>query len=232
MRKNSIAATWLALSAVALLTSACGKSAVAPGAREATAATPPAPASMDAPSAVAEAPAPRPSLPAAPWADAPLAQRDVPPALLAAWRRAENRAWCAPVAPRSLGTGAGARPRRGTMVDRGWSVEFDRPGAPGLAADGSACPRCGRGTFGIVGAALTPEETFDVESTPAAFRDGSRLAVERPAAEGEPAAATLEIAGQGCVYQVWSFLGEEHLRGLVDELRFVETGRETVAMDE
>lgn len=177
-------------------------------------------------------PGPVDALPAAPWTEVPLAPNEAPASLLAAWRRADNRAWCAPVAPRSFGAGMGARPRRSTKVDGGWSVEFDRPGAPGLAPDGHACPRCGRGTFGIVGAAMSPEEAFGPEAAPLAFRDGSLLTVERPAAEGEPAAATLAIAGQGCVYQLWSFLGEAHLRGLVDELRFVETARQTVAMDE
>jgi hypothetical protein len=30
------------------------------------------------------------------------------------------------------------------------------------------------------------------------------------------------VDGQGCLYNVWSFLGEEHLRSLLDSLRFVE----------
>ncbi len=174
-------------------------------------------------------PLPSVATPASPVASATLAE---PASLMAAWRRADNRAWCAPVAPRALRGDMDARLRRGTKVDGGWSVEFDRAGAPGLAPDGHTCPRCGRGTFGIVGAALTPDEAFDPELVALSFQDGSRMTIERPAAEGEPASATLAIAGQGCVYQVWSFLGEEHLRGLIDALRFVETGRETVAMEE
>lgn len=212
---------------------ACGASALSPSTRGSvtplpSVATPAAPVA----SATLAEPAPSAALPAAPWTDAPLSPQEVPPSLLAAWRRADNRAWCAPVAPRALRGDMDARLRRGTKVDGGWSVEFDRAGAPGLAPDGHSCPRCGRGTFGIVGAALTPDEAFGPELVALSFQDGSRMTIERPAAEGEPASATLAIAGQGCVYQVWSFLGEEHLRGLIDALRFVETGRETVAMDE
>ena len=33
--------------------------------------------------------------------------------------------------------------------------------------------------------------------------------------------ATLKIQGQECVYQVWSFAGDEHLEELVRGLRFV-----------
>ena len=172
-------------------------------------------------------------LPPAPWNDAPLAANEVPAPLMASWRRADNRSWCAPVAPRSLGAGQGARPRRGTGIEGGWSVEFDRPGAPGLTLDGRTCARCGRAAFGIVGAALSPEEALPPEADAPSFRDGSRAQFEAPASETEPAAVTISINGQGCTYQVWSFLGEEHLHGLVDELRFVDTGSgATVAMDE
>src|SRR5690606_13981761 len=56
------------------------------------------------------------SLPAAPWEDAPIGAREAPAPLLRAWDRAENREWCAPIAPRSLGTAAeGARARAGEL---------------------------------------------------------------------------------------------------------------------
>lgn len=163
------------------------------------------------------------SLPAAPWEDAPIGAREAPGPLLRAWDRAENREWCAPIAPRSLGSGAeGARARAGEL-EGGWAVEFDRRGMPGLARDGSVCTSCGRSVFGIAGTSMTPEELAGEEADAPApsFRDGSHAALE--VSEGESvAAATITVTGQGCVYQVWSFLGREHVEELVRELRRVE----------
>jgi len=39
---------------------------------------------------------------------------------------------------------------------------------------------------------------------------------------GEPLLAYLFIDGQGCMYNVWSCRGEEHLLSLISQLRFVE----------
>ncbi len=163
-------------------------------------------------------------LPSAPWSDTPLASDLVPAPILSAWERAENRGQCAPLAPRELGAGNGARARV-SELEGGWAVEFDRRGMPGLGRDGQTCARCGRGVFGIAGTNLTPDdlvtEESDTEAPPPSFADGSHLELE--ATEGEPvAAATLTVRGQGCVYQVWSFLGEEHVRELVSSLRLVE----------
>lgn len=155
------------------------------------------------------------SLPPAPWASARLPLQTAPAAVVRAWRGAENRTWCAPVAPVSL---EGARARTGE-VEGGWMVEFDRTGAPGVLANGRNCARCGRAAFGIVGTSMTPDQLDEAEP---AFSDGSRTAIEAPTERGEAAAATITVTGQGCVYQVWSFLGEEHLHSLVDSLRFVD----------
>jgi hypothetical protein len=160
------------------------------------------------------------ALPAAPWAAGRLESTSVPDALLTSWRDADNRSWCAPVAPAAI---EGAIARAGSVYG-GWSVEFDQAGAPGVRANGAACPRCGRAAFGVVGTAMAPEDAVDpdAEVAPApTFNDGSRAEIAAAAARGEAASATIVVAGQGCVYQVWSFLGEEHLRGLVGSLRLV-----------
>lgn len=164
------------------------------------------------------------TLPIAPWAEAPLATREAPRPLMSAWERAANRDWCAPIAPRSFGAAAGARART-SELEGGWAVEFDQRGMPGVARDGATCATCGRGVFGIAGTGMTPEELIDVDSDAAApaasFRDGSHAELE--VSEGEQvAAATITVSGQGCVYQVWSFLGQQHVEELVRELRFVE----------
>lgn len=164
-------------------------------------------------------------LPAAPWAEAPLGSAAVPPPILSAWQHAENRAQCAPIAPIALGAGEGARPRVGEL-EGGWAVEFDRRGMPGVGRDGELCERCGRGVFGIAGTNLIPEDLVTEESEaelPApSFADGSHLSVEPPAEGEDVAAAVITVRGQGCVYQVWSFLGEEHVRELVSSLRLVD----------
>lgn len=157
------------------------------------------------------------ALPAAPWADAQLAVDAAPAALLTAWNDAENREWCAPVIPR----GVTAAPARATTVAGGWALEFDERGARGMRADGRACARCGRASYGVAGTAMSTDELADVDTDamPApSFDDGSTAQLT---AEDGVAAATITIQGQGCVYQVWSFLGEDHLRSLVDDLRFV-----------
>lgn len=157
------------------------------------------------------------ALPAAPWADGELAIDAAPAALLTAWNDAENREWCAPVVPR----GVTAAPARATTVAGGWALEFDERGARGMRADGRACARCGRASYGVAGTAMSTDELADVDTDamPApSFDDGSTAQLT---AEDGVAAATITIQGQGCVYQVWSFLGEDHLRTLVDDLRFV-----------
>lgn len=165
------------------------------------------------------------ALPASPWSDAPLGTEVVPTPILSAWAHAENRAQCAPIAPRALGAGEGARARVGEL-EGGWAVEFDRRGMPGVGRDGEPCARCGRGVFGIAGTNLTPEdlvtEESDADVPPPSFADGSSLSIEPPLEGEQVAAATLTVRGQGCVYQVWSFLGEEHVRELVSSLRLVE----------
>lgn len=183
-------------------------------------------ASEEAPGPVAvadEAPFDTTGLPASPWADAPLAASDAPAPILAAWGASENRA-CAPIAPRDLGdAGHSARARVGDFPG-GWAVEFDQRGQPGLARNGQFCARCGRSVFGIAGTNLTPADLVSEDSPhevpEPSFADGSHIEVEMPG-ENEPVAAT--IAMNGCVYQVWSFLGEEHVRELVSSLRIVDT---------
>lgn len=162
------------------------------------------------------------TLPEAPWSEPPLTTHEVPPPILAAWERAENRDNCAPIAPRSFGAAEGAR-ARASELEGGWAVEFDRRGMRGVMRDGTLCEACGRGVFGLAGTAMSPEEIAGEHSdTPApSFRDGSHAELEVSDSESI-AAATITVAGEGCVYQVWSFLGQDHVEELVRELRRIE----------
>jgi hypothetical protein len=157
----------------------------------------------------------------APWGAEHLASQAAPRPLLQAWTRADNQGWCAPLAPATLGAGEGARPRVGSAPG-GWSLEFDRRGAAGIGANGEVCTTCGRGAFGITGTAMSAEDAEDLLGPGATvFADGGRIDVQANA--DEPAAvATVVVPGQDCVYQVWSFLGREHLDELVAGLRLVD----------
>ncbi len=151
------------------------------------------------------------SLPEAPWS-LPATNASTAPVVAGAWASAENRGWCAPLAPTP------AASARATQLDGGWMVEFDEPGAPGVREDGERCERCGRGTFGIAGTGMGVDDMMEAPSP--AFADGSATDV---AEEDGVASATLALPGQRCVYQVWSFRGASHLHELLGSLRFVAT---------
>ena len=98
---------------------------------------------------------------------------------------------------------------------------FDQAGAPGVSESGDTCRRCGRSAFGVAGTSM-PVDSLNDEDTDAApaptYADGSFTEI---VSEDGVASATISVGGQGCVYQVWSFLGEDHLRGLIEGLRIV-----------
>ncbi|MAQ16958.1 MAG: hypothetical protein CMN30_19465 [Sandaracinus sp.] len=154
-------------------------------------------------------------LPDAPWSSEALAAADADAALLGAWTSAENNGWCAPLVP------AGATGARASTLDGGWAFEFDQAGAPGVSESGDTCRRCGRSAFGVAGTSM-PVDSLNDEDTDAApaptYADGSFTEI---VSEDGVASATISVGGQGCVYQVWSFLGEDHLRGLIEGLRIV-----------
>jgi hypothetical protein len=164
------------------------------------------------------------TMPEAPWTEAPVAPAAAPAELLAAWASAPNREWCAPLVPGGID---GATARRADY-DGGWAVEFDKSGMPGVTRNGRACTNCGRGAFGIAGTAIMIDDEEQLEAEERILRDGSRVryepAVDEEDEEGGVATrvATIKIRGQECVYQVWSFAGDEHLETLIEDLRFVE----------
>jgi len=160
------------------------------------------------------------SLPQAPWSGQPLEADGDNASVVHAWSLAENSTFCAPL---SLSSDAiGDAHARTSSLAGGWAIEFDQHGAPGVRENGTTCAHCGRGTFGIAGTGMSPDEVFDIDDdapvTPT-FSDGSVVQVAD--VEEGVASATLTVQGQGCVYQVWSFLGQDHLDALLSHLRFV-----------
>jgi len=168
---------------------------------------------------------PEPEVRAAPWAAPPLT--DTPDVLAAQWEAAANREWCSALFPANPDTlGAGAVIRSANFSD-GWAVAWDLGSGPGRFATGEYCTDCGRGAYGIAGTGLRAvgDET-DAFADRFFYDDGSELAIGfeggAGAAVGAPLLAELLITGEGCLYQVWSFLGNEHLETLLTQLRFVE----------
>ncbi|MGN6496468.1 MAG: COG3650 family protein [Tsuneonella sp.] len=170
-------------------------------------------------------------------ASAPQAEAAKQPAKLAAselvlaeWRKADNRAACAPLSFTADAAGEGAP--RSAVFSGGWGVAFDRPGV--------------RSAFGIAGTGLLPEDAGDEAAQRARLMDQWPLfrtvpQVPQPAfagygvegAEAYPednpdgrglnSLAYVRVAGQQCDYNVWSRLGRAHLEALLENLRLVPT---------
>lgn len=145
--------------------------------------------------------------PPAPWAGAALTAGEVPTAYAEQWRQAENRAGCALIAPRALGAGEGATPRAATFSG-GWAVAYDQPDL--------------RSAFGVAGAGVAADGPSYADWPHArAWADGSSASYGPEGGTGPNQLAYLRIAGQQCLYNIWSRLGVEHLEFLLEQLRFV-----------
>ena len=192
----------LAVATTALATTGCGARS-APG-------DDPAPAPSPAPN-----PAPWPNPPAeptpappAPWSATAL--EDVPRAYRDAWSGAENRATCALLAFRPAGVDARATPRPASFSG-GWGVAYDLPGL--------------RSAFGVAGTGVEPgPDTYDDWPHRTRWADGSVAGYGPEGGSGPRQLAYLRVAGERCLYNVWSRLGVDHLERLLSELRFVEGG--------
>ena len=144
----------------------------------------------------------------APWAAASLAGDAVPAVYVAEWSRADNRASCALIAPATVEP-ASATARAATFGG-GWGVAYDLPEL--------------RSAFGVAGTgATTGGDVYDAWPHRIEWSDGSAAGYGPEGGSGPNQLAYVEIAGQGCLYNVWSRLGVDHLERLLGRLRFVET---------
>lgn len=172
---------------------------------------------------------------AAPWSAQPLAENALPAVAADTWATAENAQSCAllfPADPGALANGAVLHDR---YFGGGWGLAWDLPSGPGRwEPGGDYCADCGREAFGVAGTggdahgaedAIWPsrlEWTADSANGPLYSHAGYGYEGLTSDSAGEPMLAYLFIDGQGCMYNVWSFLGEEHLLALIEQLRFVE----------
>jgi hypothetical protein len=158
-----------------------------------------------------DAPAAAPSgIEPAPWSGAKLAGDATPGPYLEQWRKAKNRALCAPVAPIDLAGHPDAKPRAANFSG-GWAVAYDEPGV--------------RSAFGIAGSDADAGRASDsIWLDSITWADGSTASYGLEGGTGPGHLAYLEIAGQGCLYNVWSKHGAGHVVALLERLRFVDTG--------
>jgi hypothetical protein len=148
--------------------------------------------------------------PEAPWSRPRLGADEAPAVYLTEWRRAENRAGCAPLAPAALGAGEGATPRAASFSG-GWGVAYDLPRL--------------RSAFGVAGAGvLAADSSYSDWPFHLHWADGGSAGYGPEGGTGPNQLAYLRIPGQTCLYNVWSRLGREHLELLLSELRFIEPG--------
>lgn len=148
--------------------------------------------------------------------------------VLREWRKAENRAHCAPLAFTSLAGRVGTARR--AVFSGGWAIAYDQPGL--------------RSAFGIAGSGLIGEDEAPPEAQRARlsaqwplFREIPNLPVPafagyglegaqaytaaNPDGRGVNSLAYLRVGGQRCTYNVWSRLGRAHLEHLLEHLRLV-----------
>lgn len=145
--------------------------------------------------------------PTPPWAEPRLPPTAVPAELLTAWRAADNRGHCALMAPAD--PGAQGTPRRATFSG-GWGVAWDQPGQ--------------RSAFGVAGTGAAAEGPSYEWPFMIHWSDGSTAGYGPEGGTGPNQLAYVRVAGQHCLYNVWSRISRSHLQHLLQSLRFVDTG--------
>jgi hypothetical protein len=145
-----------------------------------------------------------------PWSAQPLKASQVPKVYLSEWKKAENHNKCAPLALLNAEKARGLKVRRATFSG-GWAVAYDSPTV--------------RSSFGIAGSGIDIDEPGTVFKFPHVIRwsDGSIVSYGLEGGRGPGYLAYLNVAGQSCLYNIWSKRGREHLESLIETLRLVKT---------
>ena len=163
----------------------------------------------------------------APWNGTTLAGDQVPAVVGEQWAVAGNRDWCSALYPADTAVIGPAATIRSANFGSGWGVAWDLPNGPGRLASGEYCADCGRGAFGIAGTeVLAVGDETDRWPTTVDYDDGSRFGYgyegDAAADSGALLLAQLLVRDEGCLFNVWSFLGEEHLLELIGQLNRVD----------
>jgi hypothetical protein len=147
---------------------------------------------------------------AAPWSAPVLKLNAVPSVYITEWRKAENRDKCALLVIDGLSNSSEAWSRRANFGG-GWAVAYDSAKE--------------RSEFGIAGSGADVDSPNPVYRFPLTRRwaDGSVANYGLQGGVGPDYVAYLQVAGQKCLYNVWSKRGRAHLESLIDRLRFVDS---------
>jgi hypothetical protein len=137
----------------------------------------------------------------------PNAAGAVPRVLLAEWRKADNRASCAPLWLDDTGADV---PIRARYFAGGWGVTVRNPHRWGVAG------------AGVIATQADLEKWKFRRQNAAGIRAGYGL---EGFDLGPDWLAYVIVPGQSCLYNVWSSVGKEHLEQLVDHLRVVNVAK-------
>jgi hypothetical protein len=181
---------------------------------------------VEPPSTVSEPQGPEPAG-APPWDRPPLAQEAVSEVLVAEWNDAVSA--CSALFPSDPAVIPwDASIRSADFGGDSWAVAWDMPDGPGREPTGAYCANCGRGAFGVAGVGGIEVEGDEHLIWPdqLSWDDGSKAGygfegLAEPGS-GAPLLMYLLVKDEACLYDVWSFLGEEHLLALTSSLRRVE----------
>jgi hypothetical protein len=151
--------------------------------------------------------------PAPPWSNKPVKPKFVPEAYYSQWHRAENQKNCGLLVLTAPNKSPQPIIRKAKFLG-GWAVAYDIPSQPGL--------------YGIAGTGVLALDSNDANTFPNTIRwsDGSYASYGLEGGTGPDYLAYVTVAGQGCLYNVWSKRGKKHLEELLYSMRFVDkTGK-------
>lgn len=144
-----------------------------------------------------------------PWGQT-VSKEQIAPVYLNEWKKAENRRSCALLAlPKdSAAQVSGAGVRR-AQFSGGWAVAYDTTSL--------------KSAYGVAGTGTSVGNTTEYAwPKQKAWADGSRMGYGLEGGVGPAYLAYVRVAGQSCLYNVWSRVSEKHLLQIVSDLRRVQ----------
>ena len=124
------------------------------------------------------------------------------------WQKAANRDTCAIIAlpDNAVSQHAGVTARRAEFAG-GWGVVYDLPDL--------------RSAYGVAGTGVVAGDAENGYQWPNQLQwdDGSSAGFGLEGGQGPNYLASLQVAGQQCLYNVWSGISEEHLEQMLNDLR-------------
>ena len=132
----------------------------------------------------------------------------VPAVYITEWKKAENVDTCAPLVLFGAELEDGITIRSATFWG-GWAVAYDTPSQ--------------RSAFGIAGTGAIADGTEYKFPNRIDWSDGSYVSYGLEGGTGPNYLAYLTVSGQGCLYNVWTTRGKEHLELLIDSIRMIES---------